>query len=350
MIRFPRLSIALGSASALFLLNIAGCPSNTVADTDDNNNNDGDTNTINSFLPSSIALDTSELDETTDSALLNPQGYGGLLSGARDVVNIFQTAADAVLEIGRNVTDDLSSADDSTVAGTFNVNGVSVDYKCDFAAFDFDGDGQLDGSGDSQTEPVAFRIWTDKGDGYVQFMCGVITDLPTNGNVGAGTLVARPFNVDATADANMQVRIEWDRTDADHSWNFGYISGTVDPVNNVVLDIGAARVDIRSSDGFTFEKTVRGSGDMESHPQGYESSVFAVHYPDGGGNSVLLSAESTGGTDPVAESNVCLNPAGLSADTTGGCDDYDTQDMSFLDVPIGGENDFPATFENAPTF
>lgn len=349
MFRYPRLSLALTTVAGLGLFNIAGCPSNTDVDGNNDNNNDGNGSAINAFLPSSISLDTSELDETTDSALLNPQGYGGLLGGARDVVNIFQSAADAVLEIGHTVSDDLSNPDDSTVAGTFNVNGASVDYKCDFAPFDFDGDGQLDGSGDSQTAPVAFRIWTDKGDGYVQFMCGVITDLPANGNVGAGTLVARPFNVDSNADENMQVRIEWDRTNTDHSWNFGYISGTVDPVNNVVLDIGSARVDIRSSDGFTFEKTVRGSGDMQQHPQGYDTSVFAVHYPDGGG-SVLLSAESTGGTDPVSEENVCLNPAGLSLDSSGGCDDYDTQDMNFLDVPIGGENEFPAEFENAPTF
>ena len=349
MTRFACLSLTFTAAAAVAILNIAGCPASQTLDTNGNNGTNDTTSTVRAFLPSSITLDVSEIDIDAGSSRLTSQGYGRVLNTATQITDWFHTAADKVLAIGATISDDLTKPTDTTASGTFKINGESVAYKCDFGAFDFDGDGKFDGSGDSQTAPVAFRIWTDSGNGYQQFMCGLITTLPTSTSVGAGKIFAFPAAAASDAPADQQLYIEWDRTSSNHRWNFGYITGTINNDDDSVARIGTARVDVRGSSSYTYEKTVRGAVDFDTHPDSQTSSQNAVHFAQSGGGNALLSVQIVGGNDATTELNTCIDIKTLT-ENANGCGEFDTQDMNLLDLPIGGEADFPASFGISPSF
>ncbi len=319
----------------------------TTGDTDSTDGDDSTTDEGDSFLPTSISLDVDELPET-DSSRPVPQESHQAAHLGRNIVHWFQNAADRIFFVGRTITSDMSDPNQTQVEGEFDFDGQLVPYACDFAPFDVDGDGTADGSGNSYTEPVAFRIWTDNGGGYEQFMCGLITTLPTPENVGAGVVYAHPSAADPTATEDMQVFIEWDRTNADHKWNQSYVSGTLSGEDGVILNMGHARVDQRSTDLGT-EKTVRTAADFDTHPNNWTSDQVAVHWLRGG-TAILVSAISTGGPDNFDLTNSCVSLTTFAELTGGECDDFDTQDMTYLDVPIGGENDFPVEFSSSPSF
>ncbi len=353
MSRFARIAALTCPIAALLAL--GGCPTtSTTTTTTTTGTGTGtgtgttDTSDIQSFLPSSVSLDVSEVS-AVQSARTPADGYRGIVRGSADIVEMFQNAGDIVVSIGQQITDDLTARTQSQVSGELTINSTTVSYKCDFGAFDFDGDGTLDGSGNSQTVPVAFRIWTDRGSGFVQLMCGLVTVLPRSGNLGAGTLVARPVNGDGSAPADQQLLIQWDRTDSAHKWNLAYVSGSVDQSLQVKADIAYTRVDLRENGSGVTEKTVRASADFQQHPNGYTSMQSAVHYQRQS-TALLLSAQSTGGTDTTTASNLCLNFADFSDLSGAACLSFDTQDMSYLPLPVGGENAFPAGFTESPTF
>ncbi|MGE0480294.1 MAG: hypothetical protein AB7Q17_07465 [Phycisphaerae bacterium] len=339
----------LTTATLVALATLAGCPQPQNPDNTGGTGDTGGNHVARAFVPSGVTLDVSELDTTEQQSRVSVQEYVSIVRSARNITRMFQNAADAALVIAATVADDITSLSQTQVAGEFNINGAAVDYRCDFSAFDFDGDGDADGSGLPNTTPVAFRIWTDRGTGFQPFMCGLITTLPGTGTAGAGAIIAAPFNADASAQPDVQIRVEWDRTAAGHRWNQAYISGTLDPIDGVVIDIGHARVDVRDSGAFGFEKTVRGTAAFDQHPADFDSIQVATHFAPGTG-ALLLNAQSAGGTSPFNEASVCLSRTDFNDATGGACADFDTQDMNFLDVPIGGENDFPAGFPATPTF
>ncbi|MFO0839319.1 MAG: hypothetical protein U1D55_12445 [Phycisphaerae bacterium] len=346
MTRFARIAGLL--VPALAMASIAGCPAtDTTGTTGNTNNTTTTTGSIKEFLPSSITLDVSDLPASQSSAS-NPTLSRGLAGGAREIVDMFQDAGDIMLAIGDQITNDITSVSQAQVGGKLTIGSTTVEYKCDFSKFDFNGDGVLDGSGNSQATPVAFRVWTDKGAGYEQFMCGLITALPTSGNAGAGTIVARPFAGSSTAAQDQQMLIEWDRTILSHQWNQAYVAGTVDSSRNVTLSIGHAHVDVRST-GTLKNKTVRGAGVFSSHPAGYSGMQSSVVYQQGG-SAMLLSAQAVGGATPASVDNACISLSDFNDATGSACSSFDTQDMTFLDLPVGGENAFPAGFAPTPTF
>ncbi|HWL93500.1 MAG TPA: hypothetical protein VNT79_08180 [Phycisphaerae bacterium] len=68
-----------------------------------------------------------------------------------------------------------------------------------------------------------------------------------------------------------------------------------------------------------------------------------------GSAAALLSLEATGDNATISFNDVCVDfEAGeVNADA---CADFDTSDVGFIDLPAGGETDFPADFPEQPTF
>ncbi|RIK69207.1 MAG: hypothetical protein DCC65_00210 [Planctomycetota bacterium] len=311
-------------------------------------------------IPDAISLDVSEVgDEDTNAARSkdaeaarctgDPAVDRTLRAGAV-VIHSFHRIADRALALGARIRLDIDDPAQTQVSGLFMANGEPVSYKADFAAFDFDGDGVVDGSGMANVEPVALRIWVDKGDGsgFQPFMCALVTTRPTSMNLGAGEIVFRPLAADKFSSPDLQLRVMYDRTNPGHKWNESYASGRVR--GDVRMSFGRHRVDVRGDEEGNVEKTVRSSTVFTEHPLGFENYKFAAHFQRGGG-AVLLSGQSSGGSVQVNFDNVCVDLPSCTIDAEGAaCAGFDTQDMSFLDPPAGGETDFPADFPATPTF
>lgn len=345
--RLVNLSLAAFAAMSL----IAGCPNTGGSGDTTNNNTSGSTSgtaKVAQFLPDALTLDVSDFDDGSDSArAAATNDYRSTVRAVFSLVTFFQGTGDDAIQVGRNIYLDLDAATQTQVAGEFEVNGTAVPYKCDFAAFDIDGDGIDDGSGNANTAPVAFRIWADTGSGYQQFMCGVIRSRGSNNVPGAGQIYAHPSAADATVSEDVQFWLDWDHTDLTHRWNQAYVSGTLSRAENVVISIGHGRIDTRITDLGT-EKTGRAAATFSSHPLGVTDSQTSVHGVRG--TADLLVEADIAGTDPVSIPSTCITfPAGAVA-TGGECDAFDTQDTNLLDIPTVGQNAFPATFPSDPTF
>jgi hypothetical protein len=336
---------------------------------------------IGAFLPEGISLDVSELPDpygdatakTKDAAALGVLSpYQRALHGAARIVHNFHRLADKALLLGARIRHDMTDPSQTQVAGILGGGSHEseheqlpdgerppVYYKADFAAFDFDGDGTPDGSGNAVDAPVAMRLWLDRGDGYQRFMCALITVKPAaesptsrethdgNGNLGAGALFVRPGAAHPDAHGDLQMYVEWDRTDSAHKWNDAFISGHLR--EDLALTLGHERVDVRTGADEGVEKTVRSATDFGDNPFGLETLQASVHFKRESG-AALISALATGGGGSIAINNQCVTlPEGF-LDNTGKCDGFDTQDMGFIDLPVGGETDFPADFPETPTF
>jgi hypothetical protein len=340
---------------------------------------DGTDVTIPNILPEAVELDIDELPEDADDEVLAKQALEGTRSvyarvarASGSIVHRFHELADEALALGARVREDLTSLDQTTVQGDFVVNQMEVAYKADFAAFDIDGDGDLDGSGNAAELPVAVRIWTDSGDGYERFLCALISTRPSTENIGAGELYVLPAAALVDAPADAQLYVVYDRTNPNHRWNEAYVIGSLHPLH--LLEVGAARVDVRrvTEDDLTtgdpeaaagvyaatsdasweladVEKTVRSACQFSESLYGFSTFQSAAHWQRGGG-AILMSGLATGGIRAVDFTDVCVSLD--LEDTTSGsaCADFDVQDMNFLEVPTEDLVGFPADFPATPTF
>ena len=311
---------------------------------------------VASFLPGSVSLDVSELPDEDASASAKIKDSAALgngtplqrtLGAAASIIHNFHRLADRALALGAAVRDDMTSADQTQVSGTLDVHGQQVAYKADFAAFDINGDGTAEGSGNAVAVPVAIRMWVDRGNGYDRFLCAVVTTKPSDENLGAGTLFTLPTAADPNAPSDLQIRVDWDRTDAAHRWNDAYVTGKL--IETLALANGHQRVDVRKDTAGAVEKTIRSASHFAESPYGLDSFQSAVHVKPGSG-AALLSGLATGVSGSIEFTDVCVDVIDQSLATNGECDAFDTQDMTLIDFPVGGETAFPNDFPETPTF
>jgi hypothetical protein len=317
---------------------------------------------IPAFLPDAVALEVGEVPEGDTSAARPmpggpPPAAGGrpgdagpvqrTLHAAGRIVHHLHRLADRSIHLVARIRHDLTDPNQTQVAGTLVHHGQTIAYKADFAAFDIDGDGTPDGSGSPTTEPVALRMWVDPGDGYVRFACALVTHRPSPQRVGQGQMYLKPGAAEPGAPGNLQVFVEWNRTDPAHAWTEAFLSGQLGP--DVSVSSGHQRVDARSYEGGRRESTVRSATAFADNPFGLVSHQSAVHFVRGG-RFALVSGLAVGGMHPFDFANMCVHlPRGMPADG-GQCDAFDTQDMAYIALPAGGETDFPADFPETPTF
>lgn len=220
------------------------------------NDNTGDA--VEQFIPSDITLDISELpnEDTTSAKATNAaatitgrNAYDRATRAASRVMNLFQGAAQRSMALAAVINGDMESTDVTQVYGDFMVNGSTVAYRADFAAFDFDGDNVADGSGNAVTEPIALRIWVDRGDGFERFLCALVTTKPTTENAGKGAMYVRPAAARSTEYTDLRVYAQWDRTEADHKWNMAWVTGQLG--ENYSFQNGVMRVDHRTDGDVT---------------------------------------------------------------------------------------------------
>jgi len=311
--------------------------------------------TIPPVLPSDITLSIDELPDEGANDFKAKDIRQGNLSGviafnrtirtATAVLNGFHLIAARALSVGEQIMSDITDVENPIVEGTIIIQGESVAYHADFSAFDIDGDGQADGSGRADTEPVALRLWVDRGDGFARFLCALVQTRPTETNLGAGKMFIHPAAVNDDAVDTLQIYVQYDRTDDAHKWNEAVIQGKVR--DHFVMSGGRHRVDVRTDDEDMIEKTVRSTSNFTDNSFGFEHFQSALHYQLGG-NSLLMSAESTGGTAQVGFENICVTIDDQVTLNDGSCDAFDPQDFSFLDPTNDGEADFPADFPEQP--
>jgi hypothetical protein len=322
------------------------------------------------ILPDSVSLDISEVGTESQNAarVHGPDRCVGIpvldrtLRAGAHVIHSFHRLADRGLRLAARVNMDLGDSGLTQIEGTLLVHGQPVPYKADFAPFDVDGDGNPDGSGLPDVEPVALRMWVASGEGFERFFAAMVAVRPSSENLGAGEFFVRPGaprpNIDDAPlhdgatdgflpPADLQIYVKYDRTGDAHKWNEAFVTGRLS--DGVYLLDGHQRIDVRLAETDPVEKTIRSTSNFAENPHGFENYAFAAHFLRGE-SFVLLSGLSTGGTMQVDFSGVCVNLAECVIDVSGGCADFDTQDMAFLDAPVGGETDFPADFPEAPTF
>ncbi len=306
------------------------------------------------IFPDSIAIDISDLPDEkeggTPKALSNAQSldyftYRRTVLASTAIVNAFHRLADRSLALANEITDDMASPDETQVRGVLFDQGRQVQYKADFAPFDFDGDGVADGSGRVDTVPVAVRIWTDRGNGFERFKCALITTLPTDEHLGAGQMVTHPDAAIEEAADTLQWYVQWDRTGETHRWNEAYITGRAR--DDYTIDKAVHRVDAVLNDAGVFEKTVRSNATFLESPLSYDTYVFSALFRASAGLA-LLAAETTGDFQ-VSFTNICIDLVQQSV-VEGACGDLDTSYMDFLPTPVGDETVFPADFPAEPTF
>lgn len=323
-------------------------------DSPDNSSTTDGSKLIPAFMPTGISMDVSELpsqgDPTSrdkgDTSLQNPGPIGRTLRSAERIVQNFHRMADHAVIIGAKIRHDMTDPTQTQVTGTFDEGKAT--YKADFAAFDFDGDGTPDGSGNAIDTPVALRVWADRGNGYQRVFCALITTKPSGDNFGAGRVCTHPGAAREDDPVDLQISVQWDRTDSAHKWNDAFMSGQLQP--DLKLHDGHARVDVRSGDtADSLEKTVRSATNFADNPYGLDTYQSSVHFKPGSGYA-LIDATAAGSGGTIDLTDVCVDLAGES--TAGGsqCDSFDKQDMAFIDLPTGNETAFPADFPEQPTF
>ncbi|MBK8270243.1 MAG: hypothetical protein IPK83_18895 [Planctomycetes bacterium] len=141
--------------------------------------NGNNTDEVAQFMPDDVTLDVSELPDedatakSINSAMPNPetQRRGNAMNNCGGMIHGFHHAAARALALGAKIRDDMTGPDNVFVAGEFSVGRRTVKYLADFSAFDFDGDGTADGSGNAVDVPVALRMWTDRGKLSNNFFC-----------------------------------------------------------------------------------------------------------------------------------------------------------------------------------
>ncbi|MCB9851526.1 MAG: hypothetical protein H6819_00400 [Phycisphaerales bacterium] len=317
--------------------------------------NDNSTDAVEQFIPDDITLDISELPNTdsqnakahnADATISGSAAYDRSTRAGSRVMNMFQGAAQRSMALAAVINGDMESADVTEVYGDFMVNSTTVNYRADFAAFDFDGDNIADGSGNAVTEPIALRVWVDRGDGFERFLCALVTTKPTTANLGKGALYCRPAAARSTEYTDLMVYTQWDRTEANHKWNLAWVTGQLG--ENYSFDNAILRVDHRT-DGDVTGKTVRATTMFSDSPYGFDTFSMAGHWQAGSG-AMLLHAQASGGITDLNFDEICVALDDLDTTDSTLCNDFDTQDMNYLDAADGTETAWPADFPAEPTF
>lgn len=312
--------------------------------------------TVALFLPDDVTLEIDELPDSDgandksiqrDAQITGTAAYDRTLRATGAILHAFHRSAARAMQLAGSIRTDFTSADQTQVYGQRTVDGQAISYRADFGAFDIDGDGNPDGSGRADTEPVAMRMWVDRGNGYERFLCTVVTTRPTTANVGAGTMYVKPNAARAESYEDLRVYFNWDRTDASHKWNEAYVSGQVR--TNYAMSMGHQRVDVRTDANDVVEKTVRSTSNFTDTPFGFDAYSFSSRWRRGG-SAVLISGLSTGGPSTVDFTDVCVNLDDKAVSIGGECGAFDTQDNDFLAAPVGDETDWPAAFTAEPSF
>lgn len=307
---------------------------------------------VGDIMPNALSIDISDLpDDTSSKEDLASQSsanfYRRTEISTAAIVNAFHRYADRSILVAKKIQANITDPNQTNVSGSFVLNGTTVSYKADFSAFDIDGDGVPDGSGTAAADPVAIRMWVDRGEGYQPFLCALITHRPANGNLGAGVLYAHPSAVFANASDTFQYEIQWDRTDDSHKWNLANLEGRAREF--YTLTKGVARVDQRNEGGGVINKTVRANGFFSESSVRLDHLLTSVVYHPGSGQA-MMSSNSSDGAASIAFTDSCVNLADFSENKDGACDTYDKQDDTFLAEPTGTEATFPADFPATPTF
>lgn len=307
---------------------------------------------VGDIFPNSLSLDTGALpDDSNSKQDLNSQVsqnvYRRTLISTGAVLNAFHRYADRAVLVAKKIQAKITDPNQTNVTGSFLLNGVSVSYKADFSAFDIDGDGTPDGSGTAAVDPVAVRMWVDRGAGYQPFLCALITHRPANGNLGAGVIYAHPNAVFATAADTFYYSLNWDRTDSSHKWNVANLTGRVREF--YTLTTGVYRVDQRLESDNTINKTVRANAQFTDTNVRVSHLDDSVIFRSGSGKARMTSASSDGAID-ISITDACVDLTSFSEVKDGSCDAFDTQDAALLPDPSGTETTLPADFPATPTF
>src|SRR5262249_54554110 len=152
-------------------------------------------------------------------------------------------------------------------------------------------DGKPDGSGNAVDLPVAIRVWTDLGSGFQPFVCALVTVKPSTDNLGAGAMYVKPSAANSDAYSDLQMFVQWDRTDSSHKWNEAVLEGQVGPLYKV--SSCRARVDVRQDSNNVVEKTARSTAGLSDNPWGLMSISLATHWQQLG-TFALISGQATG--------------------------------------------------------
>ncbi len=368
MRRYLGYTVWLACCGLTIGLAMGGCaPTNSGDETGGGSNNGSDTSggdssggddTSNSdvfdieglFPDPSIDVDDADGELATAKASNTSRLGDGQIRTVRAgvaITNAFQFAAFEAFALARQIRRDVTSADQTYAVGELSLaDGTSVPYIADFSAFDIDGDGAADGSGNVRDVPVAVRIWTDNGSGYQRFLAAVIEERRTATHLGQGRFFVHPNAAIADRPADLQIAMAWDRNGDTQRWNEGYATGEV--TDGYGLQAGAMRVDLISTGSASLEKTIRANNVYTNSPLDFETYKLSLHYAVRRPIVALISAESTGSALVDANfSNQCVRLDGSEPEADA-CASLDTSNVAFLDTPTGSEADFPADFGEDP--
>ncbi len=314
-------------------------------------------NAARGFVPDSVTLDINELPEDGDnaSAQIAPRSLQvteRVVRSTATIVHRFHRLADRALALAARINQAATDPNQTQFEGQLIALGFIGEYKVDFAAFDFDGDGVADGSGNAVDTPTAFRLWLNPGSGFVPVMCGLITTRPSDANIGAGQLFLSPPGVYSDIADDVQFYVQYDRTNPEHQWNFAYVVGGVHPLFDLAR--GAARVDIRTV-GTDREKTVRGAYEYEADALHRFSQLNArtTGFISDTGRSFQITASGVRNAETVNLVNVCVEPTLFEESQAVSCDGFvfsDPNDYEPLTLPEPDAANFPTDFPDSPTF
>lgn len=285
------------------------------------------------FLPESVALDISELPEQASAAVPQYEHFANDIRVTGHLIRESDQYISRALTLAASIRDDMIGPDQVHVTGTLDFNGTALPYMADFSPFDIDDDEIVDGSGSAVVEPVALRVWVDRGEGYKRFVCALVPIRPSKANLGAGRIITRPNTLDPVVPPNFRIEARWNHTDPDHVRNEIYRTTQLDQLSFVRQQL---RLDFRSVADDSVEKNFR---------------IWGGTITPGSINSWGTSMHVRAGLPRVEIAGNCLSLPVLSGDIGGEfaeCDSFDLRDDT---GPLGGSDaNFPLDFPLKPTF
>jgi hypothetical protein len=354
----------LVAAGVLALCLASTCPRQTqnTSGSDFTSNNSTNSNSTNStsngvkykaVLPEALTPDISEFSEEAAPSPANriagqPADHicdlgNGVIIKAHRHLDL------ALARIVAKLNADLiaSGTTDGHLAGTYVGEHGTGAYKADFSAFDIDGDGTPDGSGDPRTLPVALRLWVDpENDGtFVRLLCALITAFPSVVHTGAGQIYIQPSVTSSEADATFHLHIQWDHTDPANKFNEAFLSGVLG--DNLVVGNGHIRVDLTTLSDSSVQKTLQSVTTFTGDAIAIREFDYAARTLQGLGFATVKGKASGPALSGEFTACIALDHCTLSVL---GCQTIDSAGLNFLPAPTGTETDFPVDFPATPTF
>lgn len=306
-------------------------------------------------LPTGLALNISEFPDdnvdpdqaSTSSARPFDSANERSCATGGAMVHGFHRLLDRGLAVAASVNADMSSLRGPRRTGLLSVpSRGGVTYYADFTAFDFNGDGQLDGTGRADVAPVALRLWVMRDGEPRRFLCALITRLPNESNSGAGELYMHPGTVHPQVASDFRIRVAWDHTNEAYRWNQAYTVGALR--GNLTVDAGHHLVEHTLLEDGAVQKTVRSTAMVNRS----DFDVTEVRYSGRtlAGSGVAVINASGSGSVALSVSGVCIALPGCAAVDAQQCAGIHIADLVFLAPPTGTETDWPADFPEEPTF